>query len=297
MIASGSEQQPENTDLDFIDPEEKDIKRLLANLNWEFSPGQQLEFYYLKQNDDSSSQSLSQTLAVNKADESDADLRWVGWQYLGEYQAESMGEFEWMVGYTRLSGDETLYEFADPTGTQTSVEDIQEFDVEASSSEWRFGWTPAALEDWQIIIAQVSGSGDRNLNNFKNTSFRETGLQEDPDGLDYYGEVFQPEISNLKINTLGLKYEFEDDIQLALLWHEYRQLQLDTELRDASIELDTNGLNRNLGREIDLVANVEAFDGFEFEFVIAEFKAGKAYGLRKGKTSRYWKVEASYDFF
>lgn len=39
-------------------------------------------------------------------------------------------------------------------------------------------------------------------------------------------------------------------------------------------EVDTNGRDRELGQEIDLVVAIEAYDGFELVLVAAEFDAG-----------------------
>lgn len=296
MLGAGSEQQPENTDLDFIDPEEKGIHRLLANFNWQILDDHQLAFFYLDHDDQSSSQALNQTLRFDKADESDASLRWAGWQYLGKFQSDQIGELEWMLGYTTLTGKETIYDYSEPVGNQLSVDDIQQFDIEAESQGWRLAWTPQAFDSLQLIMARNYGSGDSNLGDLKNTAFRQTGLQGENEGINYYGELYQAEISNLLIRTIGFKLEVLENLQVALLNHEFRQDHLDTEMRDVSIDLDTTGLSRNLGSETDLLVSFAPNEDLELEFIIAEFNADNAYGASQSKTSRYWKFEASYQF-
>jgi hypothetical protein len=106
----------------------------------------------------------------------------------------------------------------------------------------------------------------------------------------------QPELSNIQIHSLGVYFEAADDLDITLLMHTYRQDELDTEMREVAIDLDTNGLNRDLGNEIDLIAIFAIADELELEFISAVFEAGNAYSSNSGKKSRYWSIELNYEF-
>ena len=75
-----------------------------------------------------------------------------------------------------------------------------------------------------------------------------------------------------------------------------QQNETDTEMRDVSIDLDPDGLNRDLGNEFDLVALYEINDSLELEIITAVFKAGAAYGANSGAKSRHWSIDLTYKF-
>lgn len=296
MLASGSQQGRERTSDDFIDPEEEDISRLLASLNWNLDDQHQLSFYYLSQKDNSTSYAVTQVIAENKADDSDADLRWLGLTYQAALEQDSIGEIDLRIGYAVLSGDEIVYDISNPVGNLVTIDDISSFDIDASAYEFSLEWQPTWMDEASIIYSYTSGSGDANSGDATIDSFRQTGLHGNEADYLYYGELYQPELSNIKIHSLGIQMQAFDDLDIVLLMHDYRQNEADTEMRDVTIDLDTNGLNRDLGNEFDLIAVYEIDDGLEIEIVTAVFEAGAAYGANSGRKSRYWSIDLSYKF-
>ena len=117
-----------------------------------------------------------------------------------------------------------------------------------------------------------------------------------------YGELFQPEISNLEVQVIGVEWEIYDGIDIALLSYDYEQQKPADEMRDFILELDPSGMSRDLGSELDLVLSVQAYEGLELRLVYAEFEAGKAYddgtpeGDFDGDTARYVSFELGYEF-
>ena len=291
MLAAGSQQGRERSSDNFIDPEEKGIDRLLANIHWNLPGDQRLIFYFLSHEDESASYALGDSIAENLADESDADQRWLGLAYQGELEQDSVGDIAWRVGYARVSGDEIIYGFSGPT-----VNAVDRFDIDASAYEILLEWKPEWVDDVKFIFSHAVGSGDTNLSDSRVDSFRQSGLHSNEADYLYYGELYQPELSNIQINSLGISLETIDNLDIALLMHNYQQDELDTSMRDVAIDLDTNGLNRDLGSEIDLIAAYEVLDGLELEFIAAVFEAGDAYGANSGRKSRYWSIDLNYQF-
>ena len=296
MLATGSQQGRERSSDDFIDPQEEDISRVLANINWSLGNEQGVSFYYLSQDDESDSYVLNDSIAENRADASDADLRWFGLAYRGAFEADSIGAIDWRIGYAKLSGDEIVYDISDPVANIVTVDAIDSFDIDASAYELSFEWQPAWLDDVTIVYAYAAGSGDANLGDSKIDSFRQSGLHNNEADFLYYGELFQPELSNIKIHSLGISLDAIDNLDVSLLLHDYRQDEADSEMRDVAIDLDPNGLSRDLGSEIDLIAVYELDNGLELEFVTTVFEAGAAYGANAGRKSRYWSVDLTYNF-
>ena len=145
-----------------------------------------------------------------------------------------------------------------------------------------FRWSPATFDDITLILGHARGED----------TFRQTGLQGE---ADVFGELYQPELSNLIVDTIGIEFKLFDEIDLGLFRHEFRQDQLAEEMRDVAIEADTEGDSKSLGHEIDLVLSFDVKD-LEIELIAAEFEAGSAYDDFKGETSRFWQIELTYVF-
>jgi hypothetical protein len=292
-LALAEEQTRESTDADFIDPEIEGIQRILLSLGWEFSAGHSLVLYYLDQADDSQSYRVGEFEDFDRVDEEDADLSWAGVSYLGEFDIEVAGEIEIELHAARVSGDETLYEFDDSAAGLSEVEEREQGKVSGSAHSFLVRWTPAALNDWTVVLGKATGSGDRNIDDSRDKSFRQSGLQGDSES---FGELYQPELSNLVVDVIGFEWEISEGVELALLGYDYAQRELAEEMRDVSIENDLTGTSRALGQEVDLVLTIEARDGLEIILTAAEFYPGRAYGELSNETSNYINLELTYEF-
>ena len=289
LIGLAEEQARENTDRDFIDPEIDKVRRVIASLGWAIGDSQSLHFYYLDQRDDSSSFIDGETIDTDKEDEEDADLTWTGISYLGEFKDDRIGELEVELHYARVSGDETVYEFeAMPDGTSDVDGDPVKNRVTGAARGLLINWSPAGADDWSFILGRAEGERE----------YRQNGLQGES---EVFGELFQPEIANLVVETIGVEYEINEYAEIGLLAFSYEQDRAIDELRDAAIDFELNGTSKDIGEEVDLVLTLEAFDGLELRLIAAEFTAGKAYNIEpgrnyEGETSQFWKIELEYVF-
>ncbi len=293
LVAVAEEQWKESTDDDFVDPEIDGVKRIIASLSWEFVAGQSLNFYYLSQDDNSDSHNIGDFEDFDKRDEADGDLSWSGVSYLGEFDFDTIGEFEVELHYSSVSGDEIFYEFDDPAGGKSEVIDKGESRVSASAESYLLNWTPARIEDWSFTVGLARGEGDSNSADNRDESYRQNNLQGDS---DVYGELYQPEISNLVVQTLGVEWEAYEGVEVALRYFEYDQDVSSDQIAGVSIEVDPTGLDSDLGREIDLVVSIETYKNLELELIAARFEAGKAYGVYENETSNLVSIEINYEF-
>ena len=131
-----------------------------------------------------------------------------------------------------------------------------------------------------LNYAVGSGNGD------DDTDFRQTGLHDNVDKLGgvtsfkYYGEVVDPELSNLKILTAGIGFRPRKKVSIDVLYHNYEQEFALDELRDSDLSTDPNGLATDIGYAWDLVAGFENRENVETEFVLGYFKPGEAFDDR-----------------
>ena len=293
LLVFAEEQLPESTADDFIEPELDDLERLLLNLSWEVADGHSVEFYYLRQRDNSSNYSPGDSIAYDRIDEEDADLSWRGISYIAELENDTIGSIDLELHYTAVRGRSILYELEDPESGYAEVAEFTHADIDGQAYGFHARWSPDALDRLTLIVAGATGSGDSTKTGNTNESYRQTGIQGD---LESYGELFQPELSNLNIGLLGLEWQASSSLSVALLHYDYRQNKLADEIRDASIEADPSGTSRDLGTELDLVLSLEHEDTLELYVTYARFKAGKAYDSAPDKSSRFIGVDISYNF-
>lgn len=293
MLGLTEEQARESTAVDFIDPQQESVERRFFSLDWEVSAGHSFTIYHLDQSDDSRASVIGEFEKVERIDEEDADIRWSGLSYFGEFEFETLGLFEFELHKAEVRGTETLYEFDDPSAGLSEVVGREINRVNGSARSYLINWTPYFFQDWTFFVGSALGSGDSNPDNSRVGAYRQSGLQDDAEA---FGELYQPELSNLEVNAIGFNWQAREGIQISIIKYEYRQSELADEMRDVSIEIDPSGLSRDLGREIDIILTIEAHNGIEFIVTAAEFDPGKAYAVAEAETSNFINFELAYEF-
>ncbi|WP_342779194.1 alginate export family protein [Denitrobaculum tricleocarpae] len=133
-----------------------------------------------------------------------------------------------------------------------------------------------------LTLGAAFGSGDSDPDN-KDRNFRQTGLQDNNDRFNgvtsfkYYGEVLDPELSNLFILTAGVGVRPTKRSSIDLVYHHYRQHQASDDLRDVSIDEDPDGRERSLGNGLDLIVGYREIEDVSAEAVFGLFDPGAAF--------------------
>ena len=157
-------------------------------------------------------------------------------------------------------------------------------------------WRPS------LTLGYAYGSGDADPADNIDRSFRQTGLQDNSArfhgvvAVDYYGELFDPELANLEVSTIGLGIRPLRNSSLDLVYHCYRQAQAAAQLREASIDFAPSGLSRSLGQEIDLVAGYKLKGpDLKTQLVLGYFRPGSAFSAT-GEAAFLLKWKVKYSF-
>ncbi|MBK7877351.1 MAG: alginate export family protein [Planctomycetes bacterium] len=141
-------------------------------------------------------------------------------------------------------------------------------------------WKP---DPWRFTFGYAFGSGDDDATTNTREAFHQTGLQRNNDkvggatSVRYYGELLDPELSNLTVLTFGVGYELARKTSVEVLWHRYAQVVADASLADTNLERSPDGIARGLGDEVDVVFGTKALSGWEFEVVFGRFDPGAAF--------------------
>ena len=135
----------------------------------------------------------------------------------------------------------------------------------------------------RIIAGYAFGSGDSDPDDDQDGAFRQSGLQDNEAevsslvAFQYYGEVLNPELSNMSIFTAGVGARPRDDLSTDLIYHYYIQDVASDELRDSDINADPAGESRRLGSEIDLVVGFVGVENLEVRGFLGYFLPGRAF--------------------
>ncbi len=106
--------------------------------------------------------------------------------------------------------------------------------------------------------------------------------------------MLDPELSNLRILTLGLGMRPTRDGSLDLLWHRYRQDLVSDAIRDSSLDAEPEGENARLGDELDLVFGYRWRDRQRLEVILGRFSPGDAFSTDADAAS-VARIEWRYD--
>ena len=160
--------------------------------------------------------------------------------------------------------------------------------------EFQVGPKPA------LTLGFAYGSGDGNPDDDTDENFRQTGLQDNEGDFGgatdfkYYGEVLDPELSNLAILTAGLGIRPSDKFSVDLVYHYYFQSRAAPTLRNAGIDAEPSGRSRRIGSGIDLVVGLqEIWDHVDARFGVGYFLPGAAF---PGSVGGAWVVGVEVQF-
>ncbi|MDR4517721.1 MAG: alginate export family protein [Nitrosomonas sp.] len=142
-----------------------------------------------------------------------------------------------------------------------------------------------------LTFAYAFGSGDKNTQDGVDRNFRQTGLQNNSSrfggvvNFEYYGVLFQPELSNMHILTAGIGFRPFERASVEFVYHRYLQDHAFGTLRLASINSDPNelisanlnGTNTHLGDEFDIVLGYRGFENVRIRSRTGYFIPGKAF--------------------
>lgn len=134
-----------------------------------------------------------------------------------------------------------------------------------------------------LTLSAAFGTGDPDPNDDVNREFRQTGLQDNSanfNGLTrfkYYGEVFDPELSNLWILTAAIGIRPAKNASVDLVYHYYRQDHASDEFRDVALDEDPDGRNPEVGQALDLIFGYKPFKRTSVKLKIGSFFPGNAF--------------------
>jgi alginate production protein len=135
-----------------------------------------------------------------------------------------------------------------------------------------------------ITVGYAYGSGDGDRNDSVDTAFRQTGFQDNSDSYSgvarfkYYGEVLDPQLTNLMIFTGGAGIKPSLRSSLDVVYHYYLRDFSSTSIPRAGLNfVGQTGTDKHLGEEIDLIIGYQEIAHVTTRLIFGVFMPGKAF--------------------
>lgn len=131
-----------------------------------------------------------------------------------------------------------------------------------------------------LILGLAYGSGQPG--DSQDGAFRQTGLHDNAgkfggiSSYHYYGEAFDPELSNRVISTVGFGIRPVPKLSIDALLHYYGQANVSTDLGITRIKAKPNGQSTDLGYGVDIVFGSRMKD-LAVTVIVSRFQPGDAF--------------------
>jgi alginate production protein len=285
-----------------LSPSDKEVTRLMGMASYAWSYKQRLELFFLKQWDQSSQEQVGNVIKRINRDSFDDNMTWYGGRAIGQIGLDDYGDLNYWADFAGVHGEETVISYDSIDSIYTQVESKLKNDVTGWAFDIGAFWTLPFEFQPTLTLSYAHGSGDPNPNDKdgRNNTFRQTGIQRNNwrfNGVNrfkIYGELFDPELSNLNIFTTALGVRVLKNSSIELVYHKYDQVEAVDKIRNNNINQSPNGSNRDIGHEIDLVTNFREWKRLELELTGSMFNPGSAFDNRDIAYSVYFDV--NYNF-
>lgn len=294
-IAAARERGRVRSDQRGIDASQQGVRRWLANASWNWQPEQTIGLFVLRHDDRSATEVLGQSVAVATQDDSDARLTWIGASLRGEVALSPAGSIGYWFDLARMSGREHTVQYAalaaPATPPQSVVTGVATTRLRGGAVDVGLRWIAPLPAKPRLTLAQAATFGGARAG--AGGGYRQTGLHSNQDDFGAekefarYGAALAPELSNLRITTIGVGLSLPAAGSLDLVYHRYRQVRAATELRGARIDASPTGLHTSVGSGIDLVATLHPAPRVELSAGLSTFRAGSAFGAMSGRRYHY----------
>jgi alginate production protein len=276
-----------------VAPASRGLTRWFGQATWGWAPRHALDAFWLVQKDASSRPAAGSSFRDEDAtDPSDLRARWVGLRATGDWRVEDGPRLAYWADSAWLSGREHVTAFDEQDDGSFSAAGTSRRRVRGNAFDIGATGSLAVPLRPSLTVAYARGS----------SGFRQTGLQENKARFggvkrwQRYGELVQPELSNLSVASLGAGVRVAGNSSIELMAHRLRQVRASDRIAGSRLSADPQGSSRNLGREVNLLVAVRENRRIEFTFKASHFKPGAAFAPDERKPARAVEFGVSVNF-
>ncbi len=288
------------------DPDTENLWWLGGSADWQLSEENTLTSYALLRMDQSPGYQLGQAIPEEHFDPTDSSLAWLGLHSNTHWLLPRLGAVSLQANGAFMSGSHVQY------SAHEAAEVDETDDLEASedplfverrkyrTTGWAFDtrlhWRPHALSAWQVTLGYAVASGTRPSDKPGSGTFVQSGLHSNDPGYPRYGYLYNPDLSNIRILTMGINIPTGLPGHVYLQHNRYRRYSATDTLLETDVDIDPDKWHQSLGHETGLGYLLELESGLVVELLAARFTAGRAYGGFQGRHLDQWKMQLTYEF-
>lgn len=280
----------------FSDPENEGVFRALARAHWRYFKDHALDLFFLHHNDRSRTPPVGALIKTDQEDESDARLWWGGIRASGSEPVPKYGEISYWADAAVVQGKEKFLELDNAPGDRLRVTSRTNRRVQGWAFDLGVRWNSPLPGEPLFTLGYAIGSGDKSPEKGSDRAYRQTGLQSNDEEFRTYGEILRPELSNLSIPVVAVRFPILSKTYVEFAYRHFRQIYAAPFVRNGRIDRDPNGANKNVGQEWMIYSLVKQWKNVEIELVGAAFRAGGAYGSLSGKMAYSLFTKITYEF-
>ena len=304
---------------DRIDPEEQSLYWFLANTHTTLPDSAVLDLFFVRREDHSSIYQDDQLIKENEADEADAKINWLGLRYSQDFRTNRLGRYSFAMDLALMKGnekqviykeneeDESEEELSDADESDTAAAEIAEIeDLIVDHTERRslagwaldvsLAWQPKFFNNTNMELRYATGSGTSRKQSPGSHTFRQNGLHSNDTPISYYGSLYNPDLSNIRILSLAVSFATGNKGLLTLLYNDYRKRYGFDAIAQVGIDHETVAGREQLGHETGLAYRYGLDEDLSIEVELSQFKAGRAYGAISGEVFHRIDFEIKYSF-
>jgi alginate production protein len=151
-----------------------------------------------------------------------------------------------------------------------------------------------------LTLGYAMGSGDRDRSDSHDAAFRQTGMEDTETRLagfkrlHTYGQLLQPDLSNLRVSTAGLGWQWST-VSFDAVHHAYWQDVPRRSASSSSLGLRPTGRGGSLGQEVDLLLTLRLRTGIDVSMAGGFYVAGPGQAPPRG-SAYFWRPQLQIFF-
>ena len=261
----------------------EDTLYLIGHLDYQYYRNNRIELFGMHEKNDKPQNQIGLISDIWKPAQAKSSLTWLGARATGYLANESSELRYWLdVGY--VTGEtQDLFNVQYSKSYDSVTIGFQDYDVSGWGGSLGGVWRPKS-DAYALGAGLAAGDGEKSS---RTDTARKRYIQPriannkshiiGPTTFRYYGELVDPELTNIMIASLYGGINVYNYAWLQMSLHNYRQIEADTQLYASRYMIQPNGHSEDIGNELDIMYNYRLLNNSQLQLILSAFKGGSAF--------------------
>jgi len=257
----------------------KGSKYIIAHLDYHYYYKHHFEAFGLYEDNGQDKNPIGQINDQTNNIKANNQLSWLGFRAYGEYD-----NINYWGDIAYLDGNIQNLNYTNATVVGADDISVNGFAIDIGGVY--------KTDDFGFGLGLAHGSGDNDDKSSQNL-FLQPSISNNKDYMigtsryRYYGEMLDPQLSNINIISLYGGLKLYENMWIESNYHKYIQQVATTQLRSSNLFISTNGLDRDIGQEVDIVVGGRFNNRNEIQLIMSGFFGGDAFSNTTQKKDGY----------